>query len=70
MNIFNEYGIDKFTFVEVKKKLFNDENLFNLNIIMDYIIKKYNIDIKIRYKIENLLIEEPTLEDIFLHYYK
>ena len=22
------------------------------------------------YKIENLLIEEPTLEDIFLHYYK
>lgn len=55
LNIFNEYGIDKFTFVEVKKKLFNDENLFNLNIIMDYIIKKYNIDIKIRYKIENLL---------------
>ena len=43
----------------------------------DYTIKFKNtlstdelIKLLSNYKIENLLIEEPTLEDIFLHYYK
>lgn len=55
MHIFNEYGIDNNIFDEVKKELFNNENLFNLDSIMDYLIDKYNIDIGIKEKIYKLL---------------
>ena len=42
---------------------------------MFYKNNKHRLEISVgktlsKYKIENLLIEEATLEDIFLHYYK
>ena len=38
---------------------------FKNNILHDKLIKKLA-----KYKIEKILIEEPTLEDIFIHYYE
>ena len=55
MHIFNEYGIDNNIFDEVKKELFNNENLFNLDSIIDYLIDEYNIDIGVKDKIYKIL---------------
>jgi len=50
MNILNDYGIDKALFNEVNDKLCGNNKLFNINVIVDYFVTKYNIDnsLKIR----------------------
>lgn len=55
VRLLNEYGIDNVIFSNVKKDLFGDKNLFNLNVMIDFFIKKYNIDIELKNKIDNLL---------------
>ena len=69
-----------FTFVTIEsnevEKIIKDLKL-NTNVIENNIIKFKNelssdllIKKLLKYKIERILIEEATLEDIFLHYYK
>lgn len=55
MDIFNEHGIDNVIFNRVRNILFNNENLFDLDIIIDYFLKEYNIDIGLKIKINSLL---------------
>ena len=55
VRILSEYGIDNIMFSKVKKELFGDKNLFNLNAIVDYFMKKYNIDIELKNRIDSLL---------------
>lgn len=55
MKIFHEYGIDNIDFDKVKKKIFNNKRLFNLNKIINYFITEYNINILLKDKIEVLL---------------
>ena len=49
------------------EKIYKNGNTikFKNNILHDKLIKKLA-----KYKIEKILIEEPTLEDIFIHYYE
>lgn len=45
--IFNKYGITNEMFHEAYQELFGKTKLFNLNIITDYLVDKYDIDKKI-----------------------
>lgn len=64
MDIFNQYGINSVIFDEVRANLFNDEKLFNLDIIIDYFIEKYNVDIELKYKIDNLLTNSYVYPEV------
>lgn len=64
IRIFNEYGINKSKFDNVKKTLFNDKELFNINAIIDYFINKYNIDYELKNKINLLLNNSYVFYDV------
>lgn len=64
MHIFNEYGIDSVTFDEVKKELFNNVHLFNLDVIIDYLIKRHKIDINFKNRIYKLLDTSYLYPDV------
>lgn len=64
MNIFHEYDINEEIFDETKKILFNENKLFNINVIIDYFIEKYDIDIQLRRKIDDLLNHSYIYSDV------
>ena len=51
--------------LDVDNDIVNNSIRFNKNIEINSLLKVLN-----KYKIDKLLIEESTIEDIFLHYYK
>jgi len=64
MNILNDYGIDKALFNEVNDKLCGNNKLFNINVIVDYFVTKYNIDNSLKDKIGNLLNDSYVYSDV------
>lgn len=64
MNIFNKYGIDKDLFDKCKKIVFDNDDLFNLDIIIDYFIKNYNIDSNLKKEMEDLLNNSYIYPDV------
>lgn len=55
INILSEYGINNDIYEEAKMNIFNDRKLFNVNVIVDYFIDKYNIYIELKDRVDNLL---------------
>ena len=55
MKIFNDYSIDNILFEKIKNKLFSNEKLFNLNVIIHYLLTHNNIDYELQDKIDSLL---------------
>jgi len=64
IKIYNKYGINKNIFNKVSKRLFNDINLFDIEIITNYFIKNYNIDSKISKEIESLYNKDYIYKDV------
>ena len=64
IKIYNKYGINKNIFNKVSKRLFNNINLFDIEIITNYFIKNYNIDSKISKEIESLYNKDYIYKDV------
>ncbi len=65
MNIFNEYDISKLLLDEAKEFLFSDHRLFNINIVVDYFISKYNVDSNLRNNINDLFNTSYVYSEVF-----
>ena len=68
--ILNKYNISSFEIDEMKKELFTNRK-FNLDILTDYIISKYNIK-NLKQEVESLYNNSYVFEDVipFLEKYK
>lgn len=68
--ILNKYNISSFKIDEMKKELFTNRR-FNLDILTDYIISKYNIK-NLKQEVESLYNNSYVFEDVipFLEKYK
>ena len=64
MKVLYDYGIDKKLFDDVNNKILNNNKLFNLNVIIDYFIDKYNIDNSLKNKIDFLLNDSYVYSDV------
>ena len=64
MSILNDYGIDKAFFDEVNHMVCGNNKLFNINVIVDYFISKYNIDDSLKVKIDNLLNDSYVYSEV------
>ena len=64
MHIFNDYGISKEIFDRAKKILFIDEKLFNINVIINYFIEKYNINIELKNKIDDFFNKSYVYSEV------
>lgn len=70
LTILNKYNISSFEIDEMKKELFTNRR-FNLDILTDYIISKYNIK-NLKQEVESLYNNSYVFEDVipFLEKYK
>lgn len=70
LTILNKYNISSFEIDEIKKELFTNRR-FNLDILTDYIISKYNIK-NLKQEVESLYNNSYVFEDVipFLEKYK
>ena len=60
----NEYGISDVMFNKVKKELFGEKKLFNLDRMIDYFIEKYNINVDIKEKTDELLNNDYLYSEV------
>ena len=63
INICNNYGIETNKIELLKKKLFNDEKLFNLDVLINNIVNKYNIDSSIYLEVDKLYSNKYVYSD-------
>lgn len=62
-NICNNYGIETNKIELLKEKLFNDEKLFNLDVLINNIVNKYNIDSSIYLDVDKLYSNKYVYSD-------
>ena len=64
LNICLSYGIEKEEVELAKTELFTENNLFNMDIIVDYLIKKYNLSSKFNLDVYNLFSAKYVYDDV------
>lgn len=64
INVLGDYGINIDLFYKIKESIFNDNNLFNANIMVDYIVNEYNIDCDIKNMVNKLLDGSYVYSDV------
>ena len=71
LNLFQEYGLDEDLINNIKLELFKTTK-FNLDILTNYLVKKYNLDNNILLKVNNLYNSSYVFKDVipFLEKYK
>ena len=71
LNLFQEYGLDEDLINNIKLELFKTTK-FNLDILTNYLVKKYNLDNNILLKVNNLYNSSYVIKDVipFLEKYK
>lgn len=71
LNLFQKYGLDEDLINNIKLELFKTTK-FNLDILTNYLVKKYNLDNNILLKVNNLYNSSYVFKDVipFLEKYK
>lgn len=64
LNICNKNGISDEEVTLARKKLFNDNNLFNMDVITKYFIKKFDLKDKMLEEVKLLFTDEFVYDDV------